>query len=252
MIWDTNELPDSLLERAMMLQTMLVSVGRGGEIDQAVYRELRTEFMEGETQSLLPSIVRTCFDQKQLWAQLKRVASGNGSYQLREDYVYEAFQPLLEYLEGANSGPADKTISETLLSLDAAGVDRAWEKALARRNDDPEGAITAARTLLETVCKHILDETGEAYGEDDLPKLYSKTAKALNLSPTQHTEETFRAILGGCHTVVQNLGTLRNRIGDAHGHGSRPVRPAPRHAALAVNLAGSMATFLVETWIAQR
>ena len=28
---------------------------------------------------------------------------------------------------------------------------------LQRRFDDPDGAITAARTLLETVCKHILD-----------------------------------------------------------------------------------------------
>ena len=59
---------------------------------------------------------------------------------------------------------------------------------------------------------------------------------------------TFKAIRAGCHTVVQNLGTLCNRISDAHGQGRNPVRPVPRHAALAVNLAGSMATFLVETW----
>ncbi len=122
---------------------------------------------------------------------------------------------------------------------------------MGRRHSEPEGAITAARTLLETVCKYILDEAGETYGDDDLPKLYNKTAKLLNLSPSQHTEEAFKAILGGCHTVVQNLGTLRNRIGDAHGQGKNPVRPLPRHAALAVNLAGSMATFLVETWKAK-
>ena len=118
---------------------------------------------------------------------------------------------------------------------------------MARKQEDPEGAIDAARTLLETVCKHILDELDEAYGDDDLPKLYNKVAKVLNLSPSQHTETAFREILGGCHTIVQSLGTLRNRIGDAHGKGRNPVRPAPRHAALAVNLAGSMATFLVET-----
>ena len=39
------------------------------------------------------------------------------------------------------------------------------------RQDDPEGAITAARTLLETVCKHILDETEVDYSKDDLPTL---------------------------------------------------------------------------------
>ena len=29
-------------------------------------------------------------------------------------------------------------------------------------------------------------------------------------------------------------------------------QPVPRHAALAVNLAGSMASFLIETWEARR
>ncbi|WP_246715459.1 abortive infection family protein [Rhizobium sp. BK512] len=38
----------------------------------------------------------------------------------------------------------------------------------------------------------------------------------------------------------------------AHGKGGKlPVRPSPRHANLAVNMAGAMATFLVETFITQ-
>jgi Abortive infection C-terminus len=41
---------------------------------------------------------------------------------------------------------------------------------------------------------------------------------------------------------------MRNKLSDAHGRGRRPVRPGARHAALAVNLAGTMATFLIETW----
>ena len=49
-------------------------------------------------------------------------------------------------------------------------------------------------------------------------------------------------------SVVQGLGTLRNRLSDAHGIGMSASRPAPRHAELAVNLAGSMAGFLVATW----
>ncbi|MDG1319996.1 MAG: abortive infection family protein [Paracoccaceae bacterium] len=43
--------------------------------------------------------------------------------------------------------------------------------------------------------------------------------------------------------------TLRNRLSDSHGRGGRlPVRPSPRHASLAVNTAGAIATFLVETF----
>jgi hypothetical protein len=57
-------------------------------------------------------------------------------------------------------------------------------KALERRNADPEGAITIARTLLETVCKRILDQLpGAAYTDkEDLPKLYGMVARALNLA----------------------------------------------------------------------
>ena len=120
---------------------------------------------------------------------------------------------------------------------------------MSRRNDDPEGAITAARTLVETVCKHILDKKGKPYKNSDLPKLYRTVAEILKLAPSQYSEEAFKTILGGCQTVVNGLGTLRNKVSDAHGQSLNAVRPTPRHATLAVNLAGTMATFLIETWL---
>ena len=51
--------------------------------------------------------------------------------------------------------------------------------------------------------------------------------------------------------MVQNLGSFRNKVSDAHGQGKHPVKPLPRHATLAVNLAGAMSTFLIETWNAK-
>jgi hypothetical protein len=99
------------------------------------------------------------------------------------------------------------------------------------------------------VCKHILDDLGVPYQDSaDLPKLYRLTAEGLQIAPSQHTEPVFKQILGGCTAVVEGLGALRNRLGDAHGGGRRQVRPAARHALLAVNLAGAMTAFLVETW----
>ena len=73
----------------------------------------------------------------------------------------------------------------------------------------------------------------------------------LNLAPSQHQDELFKAILGNCQTIVDRLAAIRNIAGDAHGQGRRPVKPTPRHAELAVNLAGSMAAFLVATWLEQ-
>ena len=145
-------------------------------------------------------------------------------------------------------------MSDTLETFDAEGVHAIWTKALSRRVADPEGAITVARTLVETVCKRILDDCGAAYSDkDDLPKLYATAAKALNLAPDQHSEEPIKAILGNAMGLVNGLGTLRNRLSDAHGRGGpRPVKPSPRHASLAVNTAGAIATFMVETYIERR
>jgi len=145
--------------------------------------------------------------------------------------------------------PSDSVINEILTAVDSEAIRSAWNKALERRLVDPEGAITSARTLLEAVCKHILEENHIPYNDrDDLPKLYGLTAKQLNLSPSQHTEQLFKQILGGCHAVVEGLGSLRNKLSDAHAGGKAAVRPLPRHAELAVNLAGTMATFILATW----
>ncbi len=77
-------------------------------------------------------------------------------------------------------------------------------------------------------------------------------AKLLRLAPDDHTEQVFKQILGACQSVVESLGALRNKLGDAHSLGPLRARPSPRHAALAVTLSGGMATFLVETWQARK
>lgn len=249
---DSSDLPDTPFERARMLQDMLLARATdSSSMDEKLYLRLRKEFMDDPaTRPLLPDFVRSNRTGGSLWGYFKSVS---GQWQPRREHIWKSFGPILDYLEGSAGAPADAAITETLASFDPDGVHRAWEKALERRQQDPEGAITAAKTLLETVCKRVLEEAGQSYGgNDDLPKLYHQTAQLLKLAPSQHTEDAFKTILGSCQQVVNSLGTLRNKIGDAHGQGRDAVRPGPRHAALAVNLAGSMATFMVETWLARK
>ncbi len=124
-----------------------------------------------------------------------------------------------------------------------------WQRALDRRAADPEGGITAARTLIESVCKIIFDDLEISYPDNpDLPQLYHLVANELNLAPQHHDDAIFKRILGGAKTVVEGLATIRNRYGDSHGKGKTPVKPSARHAELAVNLAGTMAAFLAATW----
>jgi hypothetical protein len=163
--------------------------------------------------------------------------------------IWNAFRPLIDYLEAQDRAPGVAPITATLEAFDPDHVHAAWQKALDRRASDPEGAITAARALIETVCKHILDDMREPYPADaDPAKLWALAAEKMNLAPHQQKEQVFKAILGNCQSVVNYLATIRNRVGDAHGQGRKPVKPKPRHAELAVNLAGTMAAFLVSTW----
>jgi hypothetical protein len=168
------------------------------------------------------------------------------SYRERREYVYELFKDLLIEIEYSKDFPLDDLTSH-VLSLDY--IDEYWRKALERRQTEPEGAITMARTLLEATCKKILDEMNESYSEkDDLPKLYKTLAEKLNLSPDTQTEQIFKQILGGCQSVINGLASVRNKHSDAHGIIKKTYKPALRHAELAVNLSGTMSTFLVATW----
>jgi hypothetical protein len=149
--------------------------------------------------------------------------------------------------------PADASIADILANFDPDEIAGRWQEAMDSREDSPGRAITLARTLLEDVCKWIIVEAGETYKEsDDLPVLYRQLAKLLRLAPDDHTEQVFKQILGACQSVVESLGALRNKLGDAHSLGPLRARPSSRHAALAVTLSGGMVTFLVETWQARK
>jgi hypothetical protein len=239
------------LEEVETLQHLLVSEATGGDEDASDYGRLRTALLaEPSLEPFIPRFIKTCRSTGQFWQFIKNKF---GTYAERRQYIWDEFRPLLDHLENPNRAPADNLVTGVLEKFDAEHVGAAWKKALDRRTADAEGAITSARTLLESVCKHILDEEGITYNDkDDLPKLYRLTSEKLNIAPSQHTAEVFKQILGSCAAVVEGLGTLCNRLSDAHGKGKIAAKPAPRHAELAVNLSGALAMFVLSTWEERR
>ncbi len=246
LVIEEERVEQPLLEKVESLQDILVKSATGEPPDEKAYQRLRRELMaDTSVTRLLPSVVRKARTLKQFWAFIRKV----DTYNQRREYLWGEFRPLLEKLEGVSQSPADQSVAEVLKGFDREAVHDVWQRALERRVSDPAGAVTTARTLLETVCKHILELSNVRFDDDEeLPRLYRLTAMALKVAPSQHTEKVFKQILGGATSVVEGLGALRNRLGDAHGRGKQPPKPAARHAELAVNLAGAVATFLVETW----
>ncbi len=242
--------PKELFAKVEELLGGLMAAATGGAFSNDEYQQLRKELLAvPRLKEHLPAFLRTCRD---TGAFLSFIKPTSPHWEGRRQYLRAAFEPALSVLEVEITSPTGESVANAIAKLDSEHMAEAWRKALDRVVDDPEGAITAARTLVESVCKHVLDEARVHYDEkDDLPKLYGLTAELLNLSPSQHTEQIFKQILGGCKSVVEGLGALRNKLSDAHGKGKAAPKPSARHAQLAVNLAGTMATFIVSTWEAR-
>jgi hypothetical protein len=232
-----------------LLHLMIARATDGGKVPVRPFEAARSAVLADPAGAkLAPECVRTCRAPDNVWSYIK-AEPGLGTYAERRAFLTSEFEPLLSALERFDASPLDALVSDEAEVLSSDSVANAWTKALERRATDPEGAITAARTLLESVCKTILDDAGAPYNKkDDLPKLYRKTAETLKLVPADYADEQIKRILGGATTVVEGVGSLRNQHGDAHGKGRSSYRLSERHAALAVNMAGTMALFLMQTF----
>lgn len=226
-----------------------VAEGSPGKVPARDFRAAYDRMLQDSTaRRLAPPFVVRCKSPDLLWGYLRSQATGSGSWAIRRNAMHDAVGPILDALARGAVGPTDLLVSGAVERLNAESVRDAWTRAVGRRDLEPDAAVTAARSLLESTLKTILDDRGEEYDEgDDLPKLYKRVQDVLKLSPAEQTEDRFRAILGACTTVVKELGSVRNRHSDAHGEGRKRYRVEGRHAALAVNLAGAMALFLIET-----
>ena len=172
---------------------------------------------QGQTASL----VRTCGSLHEFWTVIQDQIR---TYAKRRSYITEQFDEVVTFLEQQAASSGDDPFSQLLNTVDAPHVAAAWQTALEKRESDPAEAISSARTLVETVCKHILDGLKVSYSDtDDLSTLYRLTADALNLSPSQHTEPIFRQILGGCQNVVEGLGAMQERHSRCGRNGSKRV-----------------------------
>jgi hypothetical protein len=207
---------DDLILKAESLKNMLLSHATGGGCDAGEYVKLRRELLSvARISEKLPRFVHTCRSPDEFWGFIKYKF---GHYHERREFIRHEFDPILSMLESESRSPNDGNVSAALDRVNSGYVQEAWRKALERRATDPEGAITAARTLLESVCKHILDETGTPYKDtEELPKLYSLVASQLNLSPSQHAElheSLYRVSLPWlCNEVRSQVRKLRPSLG---------------------------------------
>ncbi len=207
-----------------------------------LYTDLRLELMDSEIAPLLPRSVKT----HDTLASFDQTMKNLGGYADRREFIKKEFEPILAKLEGQYASVVDIPTVEALEKLGLEHIQESWERALSRIHDEPDAAITSARTMLESLYKSLLDEFQIEYGDDlDLQKLHRLVAEQLDFVPEQQAAQSLRVLTGNIQSIVSQLGALRNKISDAHGQGQEYYRPTPEIAEFIVNLAGSLAILIV-------
>jgi len=118
-------------------------------------------------------------------------------------------------------------------------------------HNDYDGAITNARSLVEAVLIAIEKEfdKGSPNYDGDMPKLYKRVQKHLNLSHDNHSiSQSLKQTLTGFVSIINGLSGLSNKMGDRH---AREYKPSKHHAVLLVNSAMTFSNFIFDTYAYQ-
>lgn len=115
----------------------------------------------------------------------------------------------------------------------------------------PDFAFDLAKTLVESVCKTILEDIGRPADPNwDAPKIMRETTTYLSMLPSGQpnaakAQESIAKTLNGLNTTVQGLCELRNEYGIAsHGRDGFSARLDVRQATLAAQAADTIVSFL--------
>ena len=137
---------------------------------------------------------------------------------------------------------------KSLSSMSEVAIDEQIRKCREKiAAEDFGGAITNARSLVETLLNSIEAELGTVANEPDgdLVRSFNRVRVLLNLDPSRRdVSDALKQVLTGLTSIVNGLAAMRNKMSDAH---ATTYKPAKHHAKLAVNAAKTVADFLFET-----
>lgn len=120
-----------------------------------------------------------------------------------------------------------------------------WATCITRLQHDPASAITAARTLLETLLKTIITERGETPDSSgDLGRLMRQAQEAVGFD--RAADQPTHQIISGLVCVINGLATISNSAGDRHGLVAGQSIDDPGLAQLCVHAAGTVGIAFIE------
>jgi hypothetical protein len=226
--------------RVPCLTDCLLNINRGAERDK-----------------LLPKIIEAAADPRDFACDAQRHAAvlEHLNVALRFDgFELQQQGSGVRLVVAGHATPVVAALSGMAEAISFDTVKRDLDRALASIDADPEDAITAACSTIESVCRSILIELGQPLpAKKDVQGLFNAVKQPLALNPDRadldpQIAADVRMTLGGLATVIQGIGSLRTHAGDAHGRERGYARIDARIARLSIHAASTVALFLIETW----
>lgn len=153
----------------------------------------------------------------------------------------------------AELSSAVKFAHKTLSTFDSGYIYKQITRMEMSVDNDPEAAIGAAKELVESCCKTILNERGvEFESNTTMPSLMKLACKSISLTPKDLPEsgkdnELLTKLMNNLLSITEGIATLRNRHGSGHGKPAKTKGLQPRHARFVVGAAAALSVFLFET-----
>lgn len=142
-----------------------------------------------------------------------------------------------------------RSLSQILSTRDLRALEKEVERALANVVSDPGAGVTAACSMIESLCKtYIGDEGLTMPAKETIHDLWKTVASDLGFDPAAVEDDDVKRVLSGMTSIVMGIGAFRTHAGSAHGRGRTAYRVDPRHARLAIHAAHTLCTFVIETW----
>lgn len=155
----------------------------------------------------------------------------------------------IESLNNALDSQSEEISNETIEALRESSADeliKVWLKARSSIQSDPADSITRSSSYLESVCRLILTETGEALpNKIDVTNLVGAAVRVLDLSDDSEANRDLKQLFGGIKSIFQAVGTMRTHFGTAHGFAPGDYVPNEHYARLVNDASATASTYLL-------
>jgi hypothetical protein len=183
------------------------------------YDTIFDDFDKAEAVGILCELARLIFSRKRV---------SEGDRRVLEAALSASGVNLTEIIE---SSAGQDVVHLAVDSLDTANLKEARDllkKALLRMDTDPSGAITAAVSAAESVCREALTRLNIALpAKKQLPDYLAALCKQTNIEDLAALGgEDARKVFGSLRGLAQNTYQAAHQVGDRHAHGDTAASPS--------------------------